>query len=72
MRLIANRYFTRFSEPQLEAREFADFSRLQRQVPLRRVARPDDRSSIGSVCEAILHDYDRLSARTGALDESCV
>jgi hypothetical protein len=72
MQLIANRYFTRFSEPHLEAREFADFSRLQHRVPLRRVARPDDRSSIGSVCEAILRDFDRLAARSGAFDASCV
>jgi len=72
MRLVANKYFSRFSEPQLQATEFSAFSRLASCIPVRRVTRPDDRSRIDDVCDAILGDFDSISAPTPAVADTCV
>jgi hypothetical protein len=64
--LIANAFGTRTLEKQSRAKEFETLSRLVQVVPLREVHRPDDRTRLGELCDAILEDVRALGDREPA------
>ena len=62
--LTANTYLNYLLDARQQVHDFMTLSQLVRQVPVRRIQRPDDLSRLPAICELILEDF----AQTGTAE----